>query len=324
MQRYLLFDGGCAFCTKLAQNIEREADGWVRARSLHDADMQALLSRARPGWTWEPTLLEVEGERVRAYAGFALRVRLVLGLGIKRALRIANQVQQSKYFPAAINEGRRSFLRQSTLLAGLLFFGPHSWTQSAPAPSSEKLQIIWLSSDHFMDFIRTAASDRSVVEYMTWLKRTKDWKPEHAIPFQFKFREIEDRGVFFVDTKTSAVIIYTHHHGEVVVLPAPDGPGQVFVMKDHQLQQVPAERLPSTVLNWSLLHHAQPASDIGVLQRDCCTACLTCLGANAVCLILFVCCVAGGIPCCPVGPGVCAAAIASCTGSLGCDCLNAC
>ncbi len=50
VHRYLLFDSGCACCTKLAQDIERETGGWVRARSLRDAEMHVLLNCARPGW----------------------------------------------------------------------------------------------------------------------------------------------------------------------------------------------------------------------------------------------------------------------------------
>lgn len=142
MPRYLLFDSGCASCTRLAQAIEREAGGWVRARSLRDAEIQALLGRARPGWTWEPTLLEVAGERVRVWTGFALRVRLVLGLGITRAWRIARLVHRMslgltrkgrRRFPQDdVAASRRSFLRSIRVVAGLAIL-PQSMGSAIPS-----------------------------------------------------------------------------------------------------------------------------------------------------------------------------------------------
>ena len=66
MIRYLLFDSGCSTCSTLAKGIARESGGLLVMRSLRDPRMQALLEQARPDWQWEPTLLEVDGEDVRA------------------------------------------------------------------------------------------------------------------------------------------------------------------------------------------------------------------------------------------------------------------
>jgi hypothetical protein len=67
MQRYLLFDSGCSVCTRLAEDIERASDGWLMARSLRDPEMKVLLDIARPGWRWEPTLLEVADGQPRIF-----------------------------------------------------------------------------------------------------------------------------------------------------------------------------------------------------------------------------------------------------------------
>lgn len=124
-RRYLLFDAGCGVCTSLAQEIEREAVGWLTARSLRDVDMQDLLVRAKRDWKWEPTLLEVKGGTVRAYTGLELRLRLIVGLGLKRAWRVT-QVVHRAIIPDRASE-RRDFLRRgvvfSSALAAWLYLG---------------------------------------------------------------------------------------------------------------------------------------------------------------------------------------------------------
>lgn len=69
--------------------------------------MRELLDKARPGWTWEPTLVEVDGERVRVFTGVKLRSRLVVGLGPRRALRVAQLVQQVLALKAEVDQGNR-------------------------------------------------------------------------------------------------------------------------------------------------------------------------------------------------------------------------
>jgi predicted DCC family thiol-disulfide oxidoreductase YuxK len=87
-ERYLLFDGGCSVCAALAREVETLSEGRLGVRSLRDPEVQALLDRARPGWRWEPMLVEIEGERVRVLAGLSLRARLVQVLGPAQALRM--------------------------------------------------------------------------------------------------------------------------------------------------------------------------------------------------------------------------------------------
>jgi hypothetical protein len=57
--RYLLFDSGCSTCTEIAQAVEKETEGWMTVRSLREASVQKTLDKARPGWSWEPTFLEI-------------------------------------------------------------------------------------------------------------------------------------------------------------------------------------------------------------------------------------------------------------------------
>jgi hypothetical protein len=108
-ERYLLFDSGCSVCTRLAEDIEQASDGWLMARSLRDPDVKTLLDAARPGWRWEPTLLEVTDGRPRVFTGIAMRARMALGLGPRRAWRVVRLVYRTG--SGLAREGRRRFLQ---------------------------------------------------------------------------------------------------------------------------------------------------------------------------------------------------------------------
>lgn len=128
MERFLLFDSECALCTDLASAIEHESGGWLIARSLRNPDMRALLDQERPGWRWEPTLLEVKGDQVRVFTGLAMRARLLAGLGLKRSWRVAQLVSRA-VMPSSIHLERRHFLQQAgMLLGGFVLLGvPTKW-----------------------------------------------------------------------------------------------------------------------------------------------------------------------------------------------------
>ena len=87
--RYLLFDAGCMACMTIAGLVERETQGWLTARGLGEPEVRAALSKARPDWKHEPTFLEVEGEKVVASTGLAMRARMLVGLGPRKAARVA-------------------------------------------------------------------------------------------------------------------------------------------------------------------------------------------------------------------------------------------
>ena len=117
--RWLLYDSGCSVCAALAQEVEARSGGQLRVRSLREPEVQALLDRARPGWQWEPMLVEIEGERVRVSAGLAMRARLVQVLGPVRALRVAQAVARMGGPVLGVDWGRRRLLQQGGALAAL-------------------------------------------------------------------------------------------------------------------------------------------------------------------------------------------------------------
>jgi hypothetical protein len=106
---------------------------------LREPEVQALLDRARPGWQWEPMLVEIEGEQVRVFAGLSLRARLVQVLGPVRALRVAQAVARMGGPVLGVDWGRRRLLRQSLALAGLALLrripgGTHAPRTAGSAP----------------------------------------------------------------------------------------------------------------------------------------------------------------------------------------------
>jgi hypothetical protein len=115
----LLFDSACSACSVLAREVERVTEGLLVARSLHESEVQAWLNQARPGWHWEPMLLEVDRERPRAFRGLGMAFRLVRMLGLRRAGRVARLVQRAPVPTARMHQERRQFLRSS---GGMLFW----------------------------------------------------------------------------------------------------------------------------------------------------------------------------------------------------------
>ncbi len=133
MDRYLLFDSGCNTCSRIAQEVEQEIDGFLVARTLRDPKMQELLGRVKPDWHWEPTLLEIDAEEIRAYTGLSLRARLLSKLGPKRAWQVAKMVSQLMMPLEATNIGRRSFLQQSSTL----LFALALWPKQTTSPNTQ-------------------------------------------------------------------------------------------------------------------------------------------------------------------------------------------
>lgn len=125
MERYLLFDSGCSLCRHVALSIERESNGWLIARSLRDEPMQALLNKVKPGWQWQPMLVEVQEERIRVQTGVRLRLRLLTGLGPRRAWHIAKLVYQtnSSLQTDQAYLGRRTLLKRAGALLGGAILG---------------------------------------------------------------------------------------------------------------------------------------------------------------------------------------------------------
>lgn len=121
MERYLVFDSGCAVCTQLAETVQSAADGKLEVISIHDTKAKTLLNQAHPGgWDPAPYLVFVGRGGARAWTGPTAAVRLAVLAGPRGAWRIWIAARrQGIYLPpdpkAAASGGvsRRRFLQLS-------------------------------------------------------------------------------------------------------------------------------------------------------------------------------------------------------------------
>lgn len=95
MQRYILYDSGCAQCDDLAAKLEKESGGALLGMSLYASQAKQWLDRARPNWKFEPTLVQVDSDHVQAYTGMAMRAHMLTFLNPLQLLKIARVVQQA-------------------------------------------------------------------------------------------------------------------------------------------------------------------------------------------------------------------------------------
>lgn len=178
VHRFLLFDSACQVCSHLAREVERETGGLLLARSLREPEVQVWLSQARPGWRWEPTLLEVNGDRPRAFTGLGMGFRLVRVLGIRRAWRLARLVQRASVPTARIHEERRQFLRYSggtlfsllvsSILAtcGASTSSPASTPTTAPASSVAGDFLGYIPDPNVKLAVALSSSGQRVIAYI--------------------------------------------------------------------------------------------------------------------------------------------------------------
>lgn len=333
MERYLLFDGGCTLCTGLAHDIEHATNGWLTAHSLREAAMRELLDKARPGWHWEPMLVELDDGRVHVFTGIRMRSRLVVGLGPRRAAQVAQLVQQALTPKVEVEQGRRTFLQRGAMLAGLLIVGPQLAQRptTTMAKDQDSTEIHLLSDKEGADLVAEAKKDLTVKNLTKWLAqantKTKGWSKKTSVPFRVVGKDSTVSAVAFVDAATSAVLVYGQGWTSAVLIPTADGSANVFGIKDGQIQQIQRDDVPQTKADYRLLHELQlstSSSDIHTLAEPCCTLCRNCILGNAICALAFVCCVSSAGLCCGPGLGVCFATIILCSNASGCNCFGSC
>lgn len=189
-KRYLLFDSGCSECTEIARSVEQEAGDWLTARSLGDSDIQALLSNARPDWKWEPTLLEIDGEKPQAFTGLTMKTRMLAGLGLRRAIRVAKITDRPKTYKAEIKEtdsgtalelrpmGRSEALKAfaafgvAAMVPGALLPTAASAKSGKVAGNSPKLAIRELSKERLQKLAEKISRDNE--GGMLWERLTRE------------------------------------------------------------------------------------------------------------------------------------------------------
>lgn len=92
---YLLFDGGCSTCSALATTIEEEAGGKVSALRIGSEQGIELLGRAfSHDYDWQPYLITMQGETVKATSGLTMAAQLGWLLGPRRGIRVYNMARR--------------------------------------------------------------------------------------------------------------------------------------------------------------------------------------------------------------------------------------
>lgn len=91
--RWLLaFDASCGTCKGIAHAVGRACRGRLEMPPLADAEVRRLREKALgPGPEWAPTLLHIDGDRVRAWTGAAMALPLGRRLGPAGNARVVHR-----------------------------------------------------------------------------------------------------------------------------------------------------------------------------------------------------------------------------------------
>lgn len=121
MKRYLLFDDGCAVCSDVAVDVMSEVGDWLETRALSDPEMQEIIRRERPDLGWRPALVVVSDRGIRITTGPTMAFQLAVGIGPRRAARLARLVSQDA--APKVGHSRRSVLQGVGLGSAAALFG---------------------------------------------------------------------------------------------------------------------------------------------------------------------------------------------------------
>ncbi len=183
MQRYLLFDAGCLTCHSMANAVETASSGWLVVRSLSNQDVQQQLAQAKPQWKWEPTLLEVEQDRISAYTGMQLRLKLLRGLGPQRTWQTIQLMRRAIEPQEILNpQRRRFFTRSSAVLGGLLLgIGGGTLTPSQNALAHTSSQAPQFHTSHLaVDIAQHQLAKSQTFHEATKYLGSPNWEQTYA------------------------------------------------------------------------------------------------------------------------------------------------
>ena len=111
------FDAGCMTCSGLARSIEEAVGDKLEVRDLRDPAVSRWIERSLGQEAqWAPTLVEVSGDKVRAWTGPRLGLALSRRLGVRDTWRIikalgANEEPETASVPTERGFNRTQFLK---------------------------------------------------------------------------------------------------------------------------------------------------------------------------------------------------------------------
>lgn len=113
------FDAGCLTCSGLAKRIEEATGEKLETMGLSDPRMIRWRSQALgEDAPWAPTLVEIGGEKVRAWTGIRMGARLARWLGPAATWRVARVLGETRESNRA-QHSSHSGLTRSQFLTGL-------------------------------------------------------------------------------------------------------------------------------------------------------------------------------------------------------------
>ncbi|MBX6765360.1 MAG: hypothetical protein IRY88_17085 [Rubrobacteraceae bacterium] len=137
------YDGGCAACSALAQRIEEAVGDELEVRSLHEPQMvrwrEEALGKEAP---WAPTLIEVSGDKARAWTGVRMGAALARRLGPAATWRVMRVLGEKGDSPS-----REPGLRGSLLSRGQFVKGLSGAIAAVTVFSSTKVMAVSLATE---------------------------------------------------------------------------------------------------------------------------------------------------------------------------------
>jgi hypothetical protein len=177
------FDAGCMTCSELARRIEERVGNKIEVLSLNDPFMarwrKQALGKDAP---WVPTLVEVEGDEIRAWTGVRMGARLSRALGplatwrVMQVLGEANddlELVDSVATRAASGLTRGQFLKGVGGAAVAVSILGGTGKLPAPAEATVSVRVEEIAGSELVSIARRVAERKDVRNVMDAVWREK-------------------------------------------------------------------------------------------------------------------------------------------------------
>jgi len=274
-------------------------------------------------------LVEIEGERVRIFAGLSLRARLVQVLGPVRAWRVAQAVARMGGPVLGVDWGRRRFLgRALGAPAGLLLMRHAGQAAAAPPPpTSGGLPI--RRSRRLEGTERAQALER--VQELPDLKVLELKAPAKSESSIVAAHELVDGNTLItitwqIESQEMALALLS---AVPIVFPSDEKP--IVQIKSAALRlRVKGQTIQIPALSVNGMRVQKITVDLSAiqtgyyqtLQQDCCPLWVNCTAWLAMLGLYLACCAAGGVPCCANIQWVAGFVAAFCAAAQSCGPCN--
>ncbi len=118
--RYLIFDGGCSVCSKLASSLKDASSKSMEIISISEPKAISWLDKKFPqGWKHAPYLIIASDDQIQAWSGLSLILELLKLTGLKGILLFWNMTRRKSAFSSALKSRTRRQLLKTSLGVGI-------------------------------------------------------------------------------------------------------------------------------------------------------------------------------------------------------------